>query len=669
MNNQDKIYFIINKLYKINNIYNNFKIYGNPESIEIYNLYSNKINLNNYENIDSNNKLINYKNNLLLLYQTLNINNNSDICYLKNICILYCLIIDKLTNVNYLDNRNITEYLNNLAKNNNNSIIKDLNNYYFENIINFNSIEILIYLCHNKLYNFNNNDMQNYYNFILKNKKKHDIHHKRFLGTLLYSGYDIKYNQNIYNKDKIIKFAKLINNYIFINFDNIKLLFNALFTHNKIYNYIDSNKFFGNSINFNNKFYLINIIFAIPENKLTNSTELINYYTEYMEDIHYFKYDKIPFLKLNIEDVISIIDKLIENNNLTLDKINIIYKSLFYLSYYKSTYKSIYKSHYFKIIDIITKLFDYIKLKLNLNEIFYKNIFNIANFDYINNYSDFECRKFDYYFIVLELVIPKIKSFNILYNIFYYENNLDDTHILFNLIDRKFFTQNIFELSLLVNNKKLINYYIKNNLVNINSHNFNLAIKFNNIELYDHLINNKYIINDNEIENIDEININNIYINNYKNNFFNRNNKKSEINLFDISNNYNVKYNLNINNLDLKNNKNLINKAYFYNNYDIIQNKNYNKHNKEILKLVKKLVHIDKDDIINKYINYFNNIVNYINNIKETENKYNYVLLAVNNLHNKNKLINNFLLILKLFYIKFKIKPTIYKNLPEYLFY
>lgn len=192
-----------------------------------------------------------------------------------------------------------------------------------------------------------------------------------------------------------------------------------------------------------------------------------------------------------------------------------------------------------------------------------------------------------------------------------------------------------------------------------------MAIKFNNIDLYDHIINNKYIINDNDIKNIDEININNIHINNYKNNFFNRNNKNSELILLDLSNNYNIKYNLNINNLDFKNDKNLINKAYFYNNYDIIQNKNYNKHNKVILKLVRKFIHIESTN----YIYYFNNVVNYINNIKETENKYNYVLLAINNLHNKNKLINNFLLILKLFYIKFKIKPTIYSNLPEYLFY
>lgn len=423
MNIQHNIKFTINILYKVNYTYiNNINNYYCNEYKEIYNLFFNKINLNNYENIDFNNKLKKYKNNLLIQIQRLNYNNTN--CYLKNFCVLYCLIIDKITNKNYLDNNIITEHLNNLAKNNNTQIVKTLNEYnYFEYNTNYDSNEILIYLCHNKLYNFNNNDMQNYYNFLLKNTN--DIHHKRFLGTLLYSGYDIKYNHDIYDKNKIIKFAKLINNYIFINFDDIKLYFNALFYNN-----------INDKINFNS---LINIIFK--KNETIFYYKIINYYTEYIEDIHYFRCNLIPFLKLNYDCICLIIDNLIDNKSLDVEKINIIYKSLFYSSNYY------HYNHHIGSSKIVEKIFDYIKVELNLDEKFYKNIFNIANLNYLKPSTKQTGCIFYYYFETLEFVIPKIKSFNILYNIFYYDNESYDTNILYNLIDKHFFTQNIFELA------------------------------------------------------------------------------------------------------------------------------------------------------------------------------------------------------------------------------
>ncbi len=643
-----KSYFI--EFENKNNIYDNIYInFFGDKNIDIFDINFKNINLNDYHNINSIDELEKYKNKLLLLYNSIN-EKNKEICNLKNLCILYYIIISKILNENYSDNYIIIEYLNKLIKNINSDFdtfdtFKTFDTMIYDRNI-YNSFIIIIYICYNNLYKFNNNDMQNYYNFVLKNSNnQYNICHKILLGTILNSNieYNIKYNKNLYNKEKFVKFSKLFNEDTFINFHDIKLIFNVLFAINTIYISYRPKK------NFKSDFLLINLlennIFEDNNRNYINFSKIINYYSEYIEDTYYFKYsDRILFLEIDEISVIEIINNLINNKTFNLEKWNIIYKSIC---------NTKFKNNIMKI------LINYAKFNFDLDDIFYKNIFYI---EYSHNLQT--NLQVEYFFELLEFLIPKIKSFNILYNIFYYNNTNENLKKLYNLIDKKYFNQNIFELGLLYDNSNLIDYYIDNNLVTINKNNCILALNFNNNKLYNHIINNKYIITNNDLDIIKKINSDIIYINNYKNELSN-----IDVNLIEFNNDFKIKYNLNINNLDLKNDKNLINKAYFYNNYSIIQNKNYIKNNKEILQLVKKLSLLKNKDNIGINIYYFNKIVNYINNIKDTENKYNYILFAINNLHYKNKIINNFLIILKLFYIKFKIKPTIYTNLPECLFY
>ena len=525
-------------------------------------------------------------------------------------------------------------FIKNLYNDNINKVIKNIKTkwiIFFNNFQNFNlnfinliendikiiNIKFIYYSLINNstILGFNNNFFKKflYYDINLINQihlLKNHIYLERNIITIKNKKVfnNLLYNLNINNSINYLNNKNIIIDIEIYNYESILFFFN-IFSFCLKHNY--------NLYTINNKIQILDIY-----NYTHNINELFEIYS--LNDI-INNNKNLLIKKINIKDDIK---NNIQNINLLNN-----YKIPINLNYLKSFYKSL------NFLDVKKEIITIYIDKNIYNEKYYNFIINsITRINFQKNYLIIICQD--------EEFIKNIELFNDISYIYYKNlNNIninDDNLIIYILLLSNYILINDCDLLHIINyinsnSKIFIPYTYKtfnnHNLYYINQESINNNL--NNKILY--ICFQKYILKNNKlysIKNINKLNYDILYLNFYILKLINNN---TEFELTNISNKINYIYNNNYQDYAINLNKN--NDKYYkkiFNNYELLDNDNLNNY----LKISN----------INVYIN--NNINENIIDTKKSINFNYYILYISNNFNYDNIYIK--LLINKLFFIKNK---------------
>lgn len=633
-NNTKKLSLILyNNTYISENIINKKKIilYNNLISKQLYTFKTKKLILNKLLILNSNNKRINLKKNIIKKHNF--INTNYHLNYTLNLYNIYYYFL-----LNILKNNNIV----NLLKNKKfififYNIFNKIQNIFFKNTLNFKilknnnicntNIKSLKIVENNskilnkiRIKNTKNNLIIifqlifNYYN--LKNNNNYKIFYKFLINDLIIiylknSNYNIKKNINnyinIYIKNYYILLQFKTN--LKINYFSVKYLKTKLFNINKLQ--LNNIKILINNINTNiNNYKQIEII--PNSNIIKNNINNIKFLTKSKNK--YLKINKKVNLKKN---------QIILKNNKKCYKIFILkIKKNKKIKYFtkkhkksKNKYNLIKKSNYLKNLKLNKKNLNYYLNHLCINHIKIKNNYLINKNIIYNKLLLKKIKNFHKYNNKIKTNIHIKKNIKIQLN----NNNINKQFGNNYRIILKLFIKSKYILKLL-NLKYILNKHLKIKKFNIISLNYKKRHNILNLKLKNYSYKNKLVIN--------------FYFNNKKQ-FINYKIRNKELQFFQLKLNNNYLYkkqylhnlNLNINSL------NFYNKMGIFNYYLLNNKTNFNE--------ISKKIYFD-----------FNNFLNYKNKKKLLQN--NNILI--------NKYLNRNILILTNFKYKYLIKTKNYKN-------
>ncbi len=476
----------------------------------------------------------------------------------------------------------------------------------------------------------------------------------------------IRYNNIDYIINNTIEYC-----YKFINIDKIDKNVNAKYNFlnyfitydSKIIDIIDNNLFII-------KYCIIN------NNNIKSNLERHMYFNKCYENI----FNDI-IKKRNIENIKDIND------------IKILLGLLLYNFYRYNDYIDFLIAEKELILDSCDKLISNLNTKENYNKMFKY----ISNLQYTYTYKT---SSYLQYYLLSKLKI-KLEKYNFLaFYSFIDENDfLNSINNNTSIINENFIKYAII-CSNLSENCIIVNYLINNNLIPLTEYFFNLAIFKNSEILYNYFINNKYILNRNNIN----------FINNYKIQQSSYNNT----NIYDVSNSF---LNNKLKNIVINTEENFSELDYIIKNnlYELL-NKNPNDYNITATDIINSVIKTNntiflkelKISYLNKELEFFKNTINIIdkslkdygteedcmclfsynnssyycssdchNNMKillnfiELEkiinkqdtktitNKYNYIIYILNSIISRNYNIKIVILLLTMFYNKYKLKPIL----------
>lgn len=685
------------------------------------NINQNNIKKYNYikENGDNELLMINYTNNKKFCYK---LEPDDTLLTSNNLCFL-----DKVKKAYILEQIDSSKF----------SFLININNYLIE------KIEKLKHLNTNFL------ECKSIFNYILLNIQKLNIYDS-----------NVQFENLLrFFLEKIEKQKKLFDNIDFFNFNNIMII-DIYYLIIKYYNnpikyikLIESSKLFKNT-NRIETYFLYGLLYSknLNKKKLSNiKKEKALYIFKLIESIRYNNLDYIInntikfccklidqnknnpiFNNIFLDYLMNYDDKIIDiiNNNLFIIKYCIInsnnietnlercmseiksYQDIFFDIIKKRNIDNINDIKDIKILlGLISYKFydcedykDFLISKKNLLELYDKLISNLntkENYNKMFKYISTLKYTFSYktspymQYYLLSRLSTKLEKYNFL--AFYsFRDEADFLNYINNtcIINEKFIKYAIICSNL--KNDIILNYLINNNLIPLTETYFNLVIFKNSEKLYDYFINNKYIINKNNIN----------FINNYKIN--DNNNIKENISEPNIINSF---LNNKLKDLTINTEENFSELDYIIRNnlYELL-NKNQNDYNITASDIINSVIKTNntiflkelKITHLNKELEYFKNTINVIDkcledyvvkeqnkcmclfsndkpkcstdcyenmktliNFIELEkiinktNKYNYIIYILNSLISKNYNIKIVILLLTMFYNKYKLKPTL----------